>query len=68
MISPYFAVEKDGTVLHYSLDKRHILPWIEERQLAGVGGYSKVAKVKIHPSHHGFDCPEVNPTLSLPQG
>ncbi|KAK3369851.1 protein kinase [Podospora didyma] len=60
MLAPFFARADDfqEKVFHYPLEPRLILPWVEHDLAATPGGFSRVTRVKIHASHHNFDCPE----------
>ena len=60
LIAPYFQLitETNRKVLHYNLQNRVILPFIEDVEGAGraggraEGGFGDVWRVKIHPAHH----------------
>lgn len=67
--APYFEIISDGKrtqPLHYALDDRTVLPFIEDSEEDGLGGpsmtsggYSDVWRVRIHPAHHS------HPSVSL---
>ncbi|KAI0867806.1 kinase-like domain-containing protein [Hypoxylon argillaceum] len=67
LLVPYFDKALNDTVGLYELDIPCIMPWtiIEEEKLGGfiptenVGGFAKVTKFHIHPSHHAFDSGKV---------
>lgn len=53
-LAPYFqlSTEKVPKILHYNLENRTIMPFIEDHEVKHTGGYGDVWKVKIHPAHH----------------
>jgi hypothetical protein len=59
VLAPYFSlVSKDNKVMHYNLDDRSVLPFIEDQKvdepLAQHGGSADVRRVKIHYSHQNI--------------
>jgi hypothetical protein len=59
VLAPYFClVSKDNKVVHYNLDDRSVLPFIEDQKvdepLAQHGGSADVRRVKIHYSHQNI--------------
>lgn len=59
-LAPFFAKAPERRVWLYSLDEQDILPWTEEEQRMGLGGFSVVSRVQIHASHHNFDDPKAS--------
>lgn len=67
LIAPYFELitETNRKVLHYNLQNRIILPFVEDVERAGraggraEGGYGEVWRVKIHPAHHNVSSKSV---------
>ncbi|ETS77779.1 hypothetical protein PFICI_09841 [Pestalotiopsis fici W106-1] len=54
-LSPCFAHDADGSILHYSLQDNVVLPWIEMTE-GQTGGHGIIYRVKIPPSNHQFPC------------
>jgi hypothetical protein len=48
----FLSTTKDSKVLHYNLEMRTIMPFIEDEEVKHVGGFADVWRVKIHPAHH----------------
>lgn len=68
LLAPYFhlCTKSDPKILHYNLENRTILPFIEDEEVKHAGGYGDVWRVKIHPAHHNH-CPDsvrIMPVLS----
>lgn len=55
-LAPYFKADNKGSPVHYSLNAREVLPFIDESRNPSTpqGGYSTVWAVKIHPQHDGL--------------
>lgn len=72
-IAPYFAprsIGVRGDIPHYKLSRESVLPWMLEEQpgttLSHEGGFGKVSRIRIHPSHHNFkDDAQVRPCCTL---
>lgn len=74
-LAPYFefSIGDNRKVLHYSLSKELVLPFVQDIFKDGgsrgeiplaihrMGGYSAVRKVKIHPAHHNAHSDSVRP-------
>jgi hypothetical protein len=68
VLAPYFQlVSKDNKVMHYNLDDRSVLPFIEDYKvdepLAQHGGSADVRRVKIHKSHQNIRIVSADPCI-----
>jgi hypothetical protein len=54
LLAPYFSLstKEEPKILHYNLENRIILPFIEDEEVKHAGGFGDVWRVKIHPAHH----------------
>lgn len=52
-MAPNFFLDVNGRALHYQLDDKIILPWVDCRRVADSAS-SRIHKVSIHPAHFEF--------------
>jgi hypothetical protein len=70
VLAPFFDPGEQKPISNYILHNETRLPFTSIGKLNDNdgsfhrGGFAKVYKVAIHPSHHAFDDPDVSPVLS----